>query len=123
MPALLHLPLGPLRRVRQRAWQGARSCNLGIWQADLDRVDGFDADYSGWGKEDSDIIVRLLHAGLRRRDGAFATGVLHLWHDGADRSLLSENERKLAGVATGDRVRALQGLSALQGTPAAIAVR
>ena len=28
-------------------------------RADLDRVDGFDADYSGWGKEDSDIIVRL----------------------------------------------------------------
>ena len=42
----------PFRRVRQRAWQGARSCNLAIWREDLDRVDGFDADYSGWGKED-----------------------------------------------------------------------
>ncbi|MGB8608311.1 glycosyltransferase, partial [Bradyrhizobium sp.] len=55
LSALLHLPLGPFRRVRQRAWQGARSCNLAIWREDLDRVDGFDADYSGWGKEDSDI--------------------------------------------------------------------
>ena len=82
LSALLHLPLGPLRRLRQNAWRGARSCNLAIWRADLDRVDGFDADYSGWGKEDSDIIVRLLHAGVHRKDGVFATGVLHLWHAG-----------------------------------------
>jgi glycosyltransferase involved in cell wall biosynthesis len=115
LAALLHLPLGPLRRVRQRVWQGARSCNLAIWRTDLDCIDGFDADYSGWGKEDSDIIIRLLHAGVRRKDGTFATGVLHLWHRDADRSQLAENERKLAGVAAGDRIRARQGLSALQG--------
>jgi hypothetical protein len=120
LSALLHLPLGPLRRVRRRVWQGARSCNLAIWRTDLDRVDGFDADYSGWGKEDSDIIVRLLHAGLRRKDGTFATGVLHLWHRAADRSQLSENERKLAGIAAGDSIRARQGLSALQGTSSAV---
>ena len=114
LSALLHLPLGPLRRVRQRVWQGARSCNLAIWRSDLDRVDGFDADYNGWGKEDSDIIVRLLHAGVRRKDGTFATGVLHLWHKDADRSQLLENERKLAGVTAGDRIRAQQGLSTLQ---------
>jgi glycosyltransferase involved in cell wall biosynthesis len=118
LSALLHLPLGPLRRLRQRVWQGARSCNLAIWRSDLDRVDGFDADYSGWGREDSDIIVRLLHAGVRRKDGVFAIGVLHLWHPEADRSQLSENERRLAGVAAGDRVRAQRGLSLLQGASA-----
>jgi len=116
LSALVHIPLGPLRRIRQRVWQGARSCNLAIWRSDLDRIDGFDADYQGWGKEDSDIIIRLLHAGVRRKDGVFATGVLHLWHADADRSRLSENERKLAGVAAGDRIRPQRGLSSLQGT-------
>jgi glycosyltransferase involved in cell wall biosynthesis len=119
LSALLHLPLGFLRRIRQHAWQGARSCNLAIWRSDLDRVDGFDADYSGWGKEDSDIIVRLLHAGVRRKDGTFATGVIHLWHAEADRSKLVENEVKLGEVITGDRIRAQRGLSALKDVSAA----
>ncbi len=117
LSALLRLPLGPLRRMRQRAWRGARSCNLAIWRSDLERVDGFDADFSGWGKEDSDIIVRLLHAGLRRKDGSFATGVIHLWHADFDRSALPENERKLAEILAGDRVVAQRGLSALRVGP------
>ena len=116
LSALLSLPLGALRRIRRNAWQGARSCNLAIWRSDLDRVDGFDADYRGWGKEDSDIIARLLHAGVRRKDGIFATGVIHLWHPEAERSQLAQNEDKLAHVLAGDRVRALRGLSSLQHT-------
>ncbi len=113
LSALLHLPLGALRRARQSQWKGARSCNMAVWRNDLDRVDGFDADYTGWGKEDSDIFVRLLRAGVRRKDGNFATGVLHLWHAEADRGQLSANEGKLAEIVAGDRVRATRGLSAL----------
>jgi glycosyltransferase involved in cell wall biosynthesis len=114
LSALLHLPLGPLRRLRRHAWRGARSCNLAVWRSDLDRVDGFDADYSGWGKEDSDVIVRLLHAGVQRKDGVFATGVLHLWHPDAGRGRLAENERKLSDIIASDNIRARRGLSAFQ---------
>ncbi|MGB7256499.1 MAG: glycosyltransferase family 2 protein, partial [Pseudolabrys sp.] len=102
LSAILSLPLGPLRWLRRNAWQGARSCNLAVWRSDLDRVDGFDASYSGWGKEDSDFLVRLRHAGVRRKDGTFATGVIHLWHPEADRARLTENERKLDTVVASD---------------------
>ncbi len=114
LAALLRLPLGPLRRLRRRAWRGARSANLAVWRSDLARVDGFDAAYSGWGKEDSDIIVRLLRAGVKRKDGVFATGVLHLWHADADRARLPENERKLTDIIAGDAIRAQRGLSTMQ---------
>jgi glycosyltransferase involved in cell wall biosynthesis len=111
---LVRLPLGPLRKLRWRAWRGARSCNLGIWRADLDRVDGFDSDYAGWGREDSDLLVRLLHADVKRKDGVFATGVLHLWHPAADRSWLPDNDRKLDEARVGQRIRAVRGLSAVK---------
>lgn len=50
---LLSLPLGPLRRMGGAAWRSIRSANLAIGRADLLRVDGFDAAFSGWGREDS----------------------------------------------------------------------
>ena len=109
---LLHIPLGPLRKLRPRAWQDARSCNLAVWRSDLDRIDGYDANFSGWGREDSDLIVRLIRSGVRRKDGIFATGVLHLWHPEADRARLAENQHRLDQVIAGDRIRAERGLSA-----------
>ena len=116
LPAL-RLPLGPLRKHFAQQWQGAQTCNLAVWRADLDRIDGFDGSYTGWGLEDSDLVVRLLHAGLRRKDGRFATGVLHLWHAQNDRSHLPSNQAKLDAVIGGNRVRALRGLSLLGNEP------
>jgi glycosyltransferase involved in cell wall biosynthesis len=112
LPAL-RLPLGFLRKFPRRNWQGAQTCNLAVARSDLDRIDGFDASYTGWGLEDSDLVVRLLHAGVRRKDGRFATGVLHLWHAQNDRSKFAANQTRLDAVLHGDRVRALRGLSLL----------
>lgn len=116
---LLQLPLGPLRRVRSQKWRDARGCNLGVWRSDIDRVDGFDAEYSAWGPEDSDLMVRLMHAGLRRKDGIFATGVLHLWHPPADRSRVRELDGKLFDLIDSDRIRAKRGLSAIRASSSA----
>jgi len=111
---LVFLPLGPLRRRRARDWRGAQGCNLGIWRSDLVTVDGFEGAFKSWGREDSDLLVRLMRAGVRRKDGRMATGVLHLWHAEADRSRLDDNERRLDNIRTGTRIRAERGLSALR---------
>lgn len=115
---LVALPLGPARKLQGGRWRSARGGNLAMWRQDLIRVDGFDAAFSGWGREDSDIIVRLIRSGARRKDGRFATGVLHLWHPENDRARLPDNERRLEAVLRTDRIRAERGLSALTGAPA-----
>ncbi len=109
----LRLPLGPVRKLHSESWEGAQTCNLAVARRDLDRIDGFDCAYTGWGLEDSDLVVRLLHAGVRRKDGRFATGVLHLWHPQNDRAQLPANQARLDEVIGGSRVRARRGLSAL----------
>jgi glycosyltransferase involved in cell wall biosynthesis len=108
---LLELRLGAMRKLSARRWRGARGSNMAFWRADLEKVDGFDSSFSGWGREDSDIFIRLIRAGVRRKDGRFASGVLHLWHPEADRSRLAENDRQLDEVLHSDRIAAKRGLS------------
>jgi len=116
---LYWLPLGPLRHAYARQWRGARGANFAVWRSDLAAIDGFDAGFTGWGREDSDLFVRLIRSGVRRKDGRWATGVLHLWHPEADRGRLSENDRRLDEILAGNRIRAAKGLSALSGQSAA----
>ena len=112
---LLQARLGPVRKIRPQYWWGARSCNLAVWRADIDRVDGFDASYVGWGLEDSDLLIRLLRTGVNRKDGRFSTGVFHLWHPLADPSMLSANQTLLDAIQHSDRTLSIKGLSSLHG--------
>jgi hypothetical protein len=110
---LLGLRLGPLRKLHRRQWRKARGSNMAFWRRDLETVDGFDAAFTGWGREDSDIFVRMIRAGVLRKDGRFGPGVLHLWHPEADRAQLAQNDRQLDELLANRRVRARHGLSRL----------
>lgn len=110
------LPLLPLpfpsffRKAGRGRWEGAMTCNLAAWRSDLLRVNGLDESYSGWGLEDSDLVIRLLRSGVRRKSARFAAPVLHLWHREQDRSALTENRLRLEAILKSDGVRAVQGV-------------
>ncbi|MBL1265037.1 glycosyltransferase family 2 protein [Methylomicrobium sp. RS1] len=93
--ALLQLPLGGLRYFQPRKWDKAMTCNLGVWKSDFVAVNGFDELFEGWGYEDSDLVIRLIHAGVRRKEGRFAVPVLHLWHPSNDKSRQGLNYQRL----------------------------
>ena len=118
LAALLGLPLGPLRKPEAQKWQGARFCNLAVWRSDLDAVDGFDASFNGWGRED----FRPVGPAVARRRAAQGRPVRHRRHpslaSAADRAQLTANDAKLEAVIQGTRIRAEHGLSALQATAA-----
>ena len=107
---LRDLPLGALRKLGSRRWQRVRTCNLGVWRSDFRAVNGFDEAFEGWGFEDSDLAVRLLNLGVRRKYGAFATGVLHLWHRENDRAREGENWQRLQQRIASRETRAERGL-------------
>ncbi len=85
----------PLRRPRSDL-RGIRGCNLGIWRADLLRVNGYNEAFIGWGREDSELAVRLMNAGVKRLDVRGWAICYHLWHPPASRAALANNDQLLA---------------------------
>lgn len=111
---LLRLPDSALRKLAPKRWQGAKTCNLSAFRDDLLRVNGLDESYTGWGLEDSDLVVRLIRAGVVNKSARFSAPVLHLWHRENDRSQLEENRRRLQQVLEATHIRALKGVDQYQ---------
>lgn len=107
---LLRLPPGSWRDRAPRAWEGAKTCNLGIWRNDFLAVNGLDERYTGWGYEDSDLVIRLIRNGVRRREGRLGTTVLHLWHREHERAGTEQNLARLAAIQENPAVRAEAGV-------------
>lgn len=107
---LLPLPVfSPMRKLAAHRWQGVMTCNLSAWREDLCRINGFDESYSGWGLEDSDLTIRLLHSGTRRKSARFAAPVLHLWHPQNSRIGFEENRQRLQELLRSKRILATRG--------------
>jgi len=104
----LRLPF-PLVR-RSRSLTGVRSCNLAVWRDDFLAVNGFNEAFEGWGKEDSELVVRLFHQGLQRKDVRFQAAVFHLHHPEFDRGLLERNIRMLEEAQTSGSARCERGV-------------
>lgn len=87
-----------------------RSANLACWREDVVRVNGFDEDFVGWGREDSDFVARLQHAGVARLHLKFAAIGYHLWHRDEPRAALPQNDRILEQTLATRRVRCQNGI-------------
>lgn len=99
-----------LRFLRHTKWQGAKTCNLGMWKKDFFAVNGFDESYSGWGYEDSDLVIRLIRNKVLRKDGHFAVPIFHLWHPANSRNREQVNYQKLKEIESSDRIKAVHGV-------------
>lgn len=108
---LFRIPIGSWYRHRlAKKWEGAKTCNLSVWKQDLLAVNGFDEDYTGWGMEDSDLVLRLIRNGIYHKDARFAAAVFHIWHQENSRDQLEENQRRLQQLIETDRIQARTGI-------------
>ncbi len=111
LTGLLRLPDGYWRVRRAFSWKGIRSCNMGVWKTDFDRVDGFDESFIGWGHEDADFVLRLHNSGVARKNGFCATEVFHLWHREAARHQESENAKLVRDRSRTGVIKSAKGYS------------
>lgn len=90
-----------------------RGCNMAIWKSDLYQVNGFDERFTGWGREDSDIAIRLMNAGKIKLKLKFSALQYHLFHDEQDRSSVIKNTHLLDEAFIVNRTKACIGLENL----------
>lgn len=72
-----------------------RGCNQAFWRNDLIDINGFNEAFHGWGREDSDICLRLNNNGINRINLKFAGIAYHLYHPEAQRTSLKTNDEIL----------------------------
>ncbi len=56
------------------------SGHLSLYRSDFEKVNGFDENYVGWGREDQDLGLRLMLAGITGRQIITKARAFHLYH-------------------------------------------
>jgi glycosyltransferase involved in cell wall biosynthesis len=67
--------------------------NMSFWKKDLLKVNGYNEDFVGWGKEDNDIALRLFNAAVKIRFLKNYAVVYHLYHHEASKDSMRTNEQ------------------------------
>lgn len=57
-----------------------RGCNVSFWKADFIAVNGYNEGMTGWGREDSELMVRMMNRGILGRRLRYRGIVFHIWH-------------------------------------------
>jgi glycosyltransferase involved in cell wall biosynthesis len=99
----------PWKRLRSDL-HGVRGCNLAIWREDLLAVNGYNEAFVGWGREDSELALRLINSGILRLDVRGWALCYHLWHPPATRAGLDLNDQILQAALESSAKKCEQGV-------------
>lgn len=105
-----HLIRLPWLIRKKQGFKGLRGCNIAVFRSDLLAINGFNEQIVGWGREDTELVVRLLALGRTRLELPFSALVLHLWHPENSRNNLTENDRLLENVISSGTTRCEYGI-------------
>lgn len=93
---MLKIPfLTKLLSIKNTQLKGIKSCSFSLYKEDFIKVNGFNEAFVGWGREDSELAVRLFNSGLYRKNIKFSAIQYHLYHKEHERSQLSKNDALL----------------------------
>jgi len=114
---LLRLPFFPPLKTRKLS--GVRGCNMAYYRTDILAVNGYNQDFTGWGREDSELVARFYRFGLTRKEHPFRAICYHLWHPENDRSRLDVNDGLLKAALASESHVCRNGIQNLDEAPSA----
>ena len=65
---------------------------MAFYRQDCLNINGFNNEFEGWGREDSEFAVRLQNSGVKRGNIRFNAIQFHLWHNENNRMSLDRND-------------------------------
>ena len=88
-----------------------QTCNMAFYKKDALRINGFNEDFIGWGREDSEFGARMLNARIARRDLRFSAVAYHIHHEGNSRKMLGHNHQIYLNTLNKKLVRCTNGIN------------
>jgi predicted glycosyltransferase involved in capsule biosynthesis len=68
---------------------------MSFFKSDCISINGFNEDFEGWGREDSEFVVRLFNNNIERKNIKFNCIAYHIWHNENSRKHLEKNDKLL----------------------------
>jgi glycosyltransferase involved in cell wall biosynthesis len=87
-----------------------RGCNMAFWRDDLVKVNAYNEELTGWGREDNEIAIRLVNSGIKKRTLKFGAITYHLYHPEDPKARLSRNEKLLKDAIETGKVYCEKGI-------------
>lgn len=87
-----------------------RGCNMACFKLDLISINGFNEDFVGWGREDTELVNRLLNLNVSRKNIKFNSNTLHIFHKENSKKMLSLNDDILEKTKKNKLIRCENGL-------------
>jgi glycosyltransferase involved in cell wall biosynthesis len=87
--------LSKLFSKNKKTLKGSKTCNFSMFKEDILKINGFDNEFVGWGREDSEFLARFLNSGGVRYDLKFNAIAYHIFHEENERRYLKKNEDRL----------------------------
>ena len=82
----IYLPkFGAFYKAKKELSKKVRGCNLSFWREDFLKINGYNEDMTGWGREDSEMVIRLLNNDIYGKRLRYQGIIYHLWHPQAQR--------------------------------------
>jgi glycosyltransferase involved in cell wall biosynthesis len=77
----IHIPiLSNFYKIHEGVSKKFRGCNVSFWRNDFIAINGYNEDFEGWGREDSDLVIRMGNNGVKSKRIRYAGIVFHIHH-------------------------------------------
>jgi len=91
LPALSRFFISPKTDGRSIVHE-VRGCNMSYWREDFKKINGYNENFIGWGREDSEIGIRFVNAGVIKKKLKFCAIQYHQYHTMRSRDRLNIND-------------------------------